>query len=150
MKVFQHDFRVRAPLSRVAAFHRDPETLKKLTPPPIIIRFTRIEPLQEGSTAEFTMWIGPLPVRWRTLHIEVNSQRGFTITQIEGPFAYWMHWYTFEPLDEQTTVIINEIEAQPHRDLFWGAICLMVWLSLPLIFRYRVWRTRRELETPPQ
>lgn len=145
MRRFSHRFLVQAPLARVTTFHRNTKALKLLTPPPIVVTFHRIEPLSEGSVSEFTLWIGPLPVRWRALHTDVHGERGFTDTQATGPFAYWRHHHTFVAIDAKTTEISDAVEARPGRG-FWGLVSRLMWLSLPWLFAYRAWSTRRAVE----
>ena len=147
MKTFTHRFRVNAPLERVSAFHSDSRALKMLTPPPIIVTFHHLEPLGEGSLADFTMWFGPIPTRWRAVHSAVDPQRGFTDTQESGPFAYWQHCHTFTPIDENTTLVEDTIQAQSGKHVFYGLVSRLMWLTLPLLFAYRAWRTRRAVES---
>ena len=64
MAVFKYSFTVDAPLVKVSDFHRDTSVLKVLTPPPIIAQIHSYEPLGEGSVARFTLWFGPIPIRW--------------------------------------------------------------------------------------
>ena len=80
MPVFDYAFTVRAPLARVAEFHRDTRALQRLSPPPMFVQLHRLEPLAEGSVAEFTLWLGPLPLRWRAVHSNVDPLGGFTDT----------------------------------------------------------------------
>ncbi len=146
MKHYSHNFLVQAPLVRVAKFHSDTSALKYLTPPPLVVRFNEMQPHAEGSTADFTIWFGPLPVRWIARHSDVNPAAGFTDTQVAGPFETWIHRHSFVALDENCTIIRDTIQAQPSQHPFWGLISRMMWLSLPLLFAYRAWRTRRVLE----
>jgi ligand-binding SRPBCC domain-containing protein len=146
MNTFEHHFVVAAPLSAVAAFHQDSRALRLLTPPPILVQFQRIEPLAEGSIAEFTLWAGPLPIRWQARHDQVDPQRGFRDIQVRGPFASWTHEHRFEVVDASHTAVIDRVTAQPSRHPGWGLISRMMWLNLPLLFAYRGWRTRKALE----
>ncbi len=61
---FDYQFTVPAPLAAVAAFHHDARILPRLTPPPMRVQLHRVDPLGEGALADFTLWFGPLPVRW--------------------------------------------------------------------------------------
>ena len=149
MKRFSHRFVVRAPLARVAEFHRDARALRLLTPPPLFVRFNRLEPLAEGSLVDFTMWLGPLPLRWLARHSAVNMPHGFIDAQERGPFAQWIHRHVFEALDEHTTAVIDKVQAQPSRHWFWGLVSRSMWLSLPILFAYRAWQTRRALVKSP-
>ena len=81
MPEFRHSFTVDAPLAAVRAFHHDTGVLRQLTPLPIIARVHAFEPLADGSQAEFTLWFGPLPLRWQAVHSDVGPN-GFTDTQV--------------------------------------------------------------------
>ena len=146
MKHFVHSFQVKSSLSAVAEFHRSSIALRKLTPPPVIVQFHRLEPISEGSTAEFTMWFGPIPVRWTARHSQVNLPYGFIDEQIDGPFSQWKHRHGFNPIGENTTEVIDEIQAELGKHPFWGLVGWAMWITLPLLFAYRAWVTRRSIE----
>jgi ligand-binding SRPBCC domain-containing protein len=146
MRHYQHEFQVNAPVERVADFHRSTEALKALMPPPLLVSFNHIEPMREGSRADFTIWFGPLPVRWIAVHSQVNPLEGFTDTQVEGPFEYWVHQHTFEPVDENLTRVIDQIEGHPSRHPFWGMVSRFMWYTLPILFYYRARQTRKAVE----
>jgi ligand-binding SRPBCC domain-containing protein len=142
---FRHSFKVKAPLSHVAAFHRQSRSMGAITPPPAIVRLHRApNELGEGDEMEFTIWMGPLPIRWKAL-IEQVSPQGFTDRQLFGPFKQWVHQHTFHPIDPQTTEIRDDVEARLRLHPLWGPVGLGIWLSLPAMFAYRGWRTRQLL-----
>jgi ligand-binding SRPBCC domain-containing protein len=144
---YRHTFRVRAPLADVAEFHRRSEGLGAITPPPIILRLHNVpEFVKEGDSMDFTMWLGPLPLRWLA-RIEDVSLNGFTDRQLRGPFEQWMHRHEFVAVDEKTTRVVDEINASLRKHPLWGLVGLGMWLGLPLLFAYRGWRTRRLLES---
>jgi ligand-binding SRPBCC domain-containing protein len=95
---------------------------------------------------DFTIWLGPLPLHW-VARIEASTPTGFIDRQLRGPFDDWRHRHTFVPVDDQTTEVIDEVELAPGRPLIWRLIGLSMWLSLPLLFAYRGWQTRRLLES---
>ncbi|GAB4280546.1 MAG: hypothetical protein Kow0080_33540 [Candidatus Promineifilaceae bacterium] len=134
-----HKFTVDAPLTAVSQFHRDSRALRLLTPPPMWVQFHKVEPMAEGSTADFTMWLGPLPIRWTAVHTNVTPY-SFVDTQQKGPFQFWQHTHTFRTLANGRTEIIDKIEAEPG-----NLISRFMWLTLPILFAWRGWRTRREL-----
>ncbi|MEZ4584038.1 MAG: hypothetical protein R3A10_20780 [Caldilineaceae bacterium] len=58
-----------------------------ITPPPVIVRVHRApELLGEGDEMDFTMWLGPLPIRWLA-RIEQVTPVTFVDRQLRGPFA---------------------------------------------------------------
>ena len=142
MAVFDYCFTVFAPLVAVRDFHRDTSALKRLTPPPTFVQLHSIEPLAEGSVSRFTLWVGPLPLRWKAVHRGVTD-RGFTDVQAEGPARKWEHTHSFVPLDDATTEIREHIEYE-HKTGFWGVVTriLFSWPNLYAMFTYRMLVTR--------
>ena len=94
MPLFNYEFSVDAPVEIVSQFHGSTDVLKKLSPPPMFVKIHDFGELQDGMIADFTLWLGPIPLHWRALHSNV-SESGFTDTQIEGPLATWAHTHTF-------------------------------------------------------
>ena len=142
MMRYRHRFIVEAPLSAVAEFHKDTRALRELTPPPMTVKFNHIEPLAEGSIADFTMRAGPMGMRWVAVHSDVTDENGFVDTQEKGPFRSWRHHHKFRAIDEQTTEVIDEIEAE-----YGNAISRLMWLNLPILFAYRARQTKKALDT---
>ena len=142
MPVFDYAFTVSAPLDAVREFHRDTRALKRLTPPPVFVRLHRVEPLAEGSVSEFTLWVGPLPLRWTAVHRDVG-ERGFTDVQVAGPAAAWAHTHSFEPLDTGRTRIREHIEFE-HKPGPIGLVTRILFAkpNLLAMFFYRSLVTR--------
>lgn len=109
MPTFDFKFIVNAPVTAVSNFHNDTRILKKLSPPPIFVQIHQFEPLGEGSKAEFTLWFGPLPLRWLAIHSSVSAN-GFTDTQASGPLAHWRHTHRFTAVSPHQTEIHEHIE----------------------------------------
>jgi ligand-binding SRPBCC domain-containing protein len=101
------------------------------------------------------MWLGPLPVTWRS-RIEAlpdddgggdgTGVTGFQDRQTAGPFAHWLHRHRFVALGPNRTAVEDDVEAHLRRHLVWGVIGLKMWLGLPLLFAWRQYRTRRLLD----
>ncbi len=142
MPTFDYKFTVHASLQAVRDFHRDTSALKRLTPPPTIVQLHDIEPLGEGSVSRFTLWVGPLPLRWKAVHRGV-SEHGFTDVQAEGPAKTWEHTHTFTDTSAETTEIQEHIEFE-HKPGMWGVVTRLLFArpSLFLMFTYRKYATR--------
>ncbi len=142
MPVFDYQFSVYASLKAVREFHGDTSALKRLTPPPTIVQLHDIEPLGEGSVSQFTLWVGPLPLRWKAIHRNV-SERGFTDVQLEGPARKWEHTHAFTPLTAEMTGIQEHVEYE-HKRGFWGIVTRLLFArpNLYLMFTYRKLATR--------
>jgi ligand-binding SRPBCC domain-containing protein len=113
MPTFNFQFNVNAPLKTVSAFHHDSSVLKTLSPPPIFTQIHHFDPMGEGAIAEFTLWFGPLPIRWRAIHSNV-SINGFTDTQERGPLKFWQHTHRFTAVSPTQTHIHEHIEYEHH------------------------------------
>jgi ligand-binding SRPBCC domain-containing protein len=143
---YRHRFRVSAPVAAVAGFHSRAESMAAITPPIVPVQMESTPPhISAGSQMAFTMWLGPLPIKWRA-YLSCLSSNGFTDYQIEGPFRYWIHTHTFVNANEHHTEVIDEVQAGLKWNVVWAPIGLAMWLGLPLLFAYRAWKTRRILE----
>lgn len=148
MPTFDYAFIVNAPLQAVADFHRDTRALKRLSPPPLFVQLHRVDPLSEGAVAEFTLWFGPIPLRWLAVHSDVSAQHGFTDTQQRGPLKSWRHTHRFEAVDARTTRVREHIEYDYPAGLP-GLLARLLFSppALTFLFAYRRWVTRRALES---
>lgn len=144
MKNFSHSFRVKSPIQTVADFHSSTTALKRLTPLPVIVQIHHLEPLGEGSIAEFTMWFGPFPVRWTARHVNVDSLRGFTDIQEKGPMLHWQHTHSFTAITDAITEVQDRIEFdyQPGWKYLWTRL-LYSPMMLRFLFLFRSWVTKR-------
>lgn len=145
MPIFDYSFTVPAPLQAVRDFHHDTSALKRLTPPPTIVQLHSIEPLGEGSVSRFTLWVGPLPLRWTAVHRDV-SPSGFTDIQAEGPAVKWEHTHTFTAVSPTVTRIDEHIEYEHKRGL-WGLVTRLLFSkpNLYFMFTFRKLATRWHL-----
>ena len=147
MSVFDFKFTVKAPLEAIAEFHHSTQALRRLTPPPVIVQLHKVEPLAEGSMAEFTMWFGPIPLHWLAVHSGVDALHGFTDTQVRGPMQTWRHTHRFDSLDEQSTQVNEQVEYE-YKSGLAGVFTRILFnpLGLRILFAYRAWVTRKQTE----
>jgi ligand-binding SRPBCC domain-containing protein len=143
MPVFEFRFTANAPVEAVSEFHFQVGILKALTPPLMVMQVHRFDPLANGSIGEFTIWAGPIPVRWRAEHSNV-SPTGFTDTQTAGPMKSWKHTHRFRSINSNLTEVHEHIEFQHHSGLrgLWSRI-LFPRAALIALFTYRRWATCR-------
>jgi len=147
LRYFDFEFTVRAPLKEVSELHQDTQALKWLTPPPIRVQMHNVEPLSEGSTSDFTLWFGFLPIHWTARHSNVDRTHGFTDTQVRGPMKHWVHIHTFEEVGENLSRITEHINYE-HYSGMRGLLSRLLFTSigLRLTFCYRRFAMRRRLE----
>jgi len=144
---YRHTFTVNAPIERVADFHRSSASMAAITPLPILVRLHQTpEILAEGDEMRFTLWLGPLALRWLA-RIEGVSDTGFTDKQIEGPFQHWEHQHSYLALSANRTQVIDQVSANPKNHWFWGTLGRFMWWNLPVLFAYRGWKTRSLLSS---
>lgn len=143
---YQHRFRVSAPLQAVREFHSRSASMGAITPPPIVVRVHQApEILEEGDEMDFTLWLGPLPMRWLA-RIEDVTPAGFLDRQVRGPMGSWQHRHSFVPIDASATEVVDDVELTIRPQLLWGVAGLGMTLGMPVLFAFRGWKTRRLLE----
>lgn len=146
--LYRHSFEVNAPQAAVADFHQDAQSMAAITPPPVIVRVHRAPPrVADGQEMDFTMWLGPLPIRWQAAFEQVTPV-SFVDRQMSGPFASWRHLHTYVATTPSRTLVIDEVEAELSSQWWRRLVGLGMWMSLPLLFAYRGWRTRQILGRP--
>ncbi|MEZ4771200.1 MAG: hypothetical protein R2844_22620 [Caldilineales bacterium] len=144
---YQHRFRVQAPVEVVAAFHSRSAAMGIITPPPLVTQVHRApELVAVGESMEFTLWMGPLPMRW-VAGFEDVTPTGFVDRMVRGPVRRWQHRHSFVAIDKRTTDVVDEVEIELRAHPFWGPVGLAMALNLPLLFAYRGWQTRRLLNS---
>jgi len=144
--IFLNAFEVRAPLETVTDFHTQSASMAAITPPPVMVRVHSAPAvLGENDEMEFTMWLGPLPVRWLA-KIEAVTANGFIDRQITGPFRKWVHRHSYDRIDDTSTRVRDEIQVSLDKHPLWGVVGFLMMVNLPFLFAYRAWKTRRLLE----
>lgn len=145
MMRYERQFTLEAEPADVAAFHRRARSLRAITPLPMTIHAAP-DPLESGDEITFTMWMGPLPVRWHG-RIESVDGDGFDDVQVRGPFGSWRHRHRFEPVASGGTTVHDTVEVEmPFLLSPRYVIAALMWVGLPVLFVYRAWRTRALVE----
>ena len=133
-------------LDAVLRFHQDARALARLTPPPIVMQLHRDDrrSLTEGDI-EFSLWFGPIPIRWLARHEPGPTPHSFADSQVKGPLAYWRHEHIF--CEAGGGVRLTDRIILAHRNGLPGLLTRLLFDGLPLriLFAYRHWRTRRAL-----
>ena len=146
-RVFVKSSVIDTTVAAITAFHEDPRALARLTPPPIFMQLHRDErrSLTEGEI-EFTLWFGPLPIRWLARHEPGPHSASFADTQIQGPLARWRHEHIFTQVEGG--IELTDRITLAHKPGLPGLITRLAFDGLPLriLFAYRHWRTRQALQ----
>lgn len=90
----------------VARFFEDPENLARITPPWMRFRIVSPRPIvmAVGARIDYTIRLGVLPVRWRTVITCYEPGVRFVDEQERGPYRRWRHLHEFEPVAGGTRV----------------------------------------------
>ncbi|MEM7535638.1 MAG: hypothetical protein AAF639_25905 [Chloroflexota bacterium] len=102
----------------------------------------------------FTMWLGPMPIRWlaRIENVVNNGhEASFEDRQVKGPFTKWVHRHAFvtvydEALGRDVTEVHDTVDAEYSSNLFWKLVGIGMWSGMSALFAFRSWKTRRLLE----
>ena len=95
-------------------FCRDTRFLDEISPP--LLRFRpREQPdvdvgIAVGTEIEYDMRLHGVPVRWRSRIPVFDPPNRFTDEQINGPYLFWSHSHTFEPLNDRNTSIGDVVD----------------------------------------
>lgn len=96
---------VRSPLEDTYDFFADPRNLEAITPAWLQFRIVEApERLERGSLLRYRLRLFGVPIGWRTEITEWNPPRGFTDTQLRGPYRVWVHEHRLEPAGTGTLV----------------------------------------------
>jgi ligand-binding SRPBCC domain-containing protein len=143
-KVFEHVSVFRGhTAAQCFAFHAAPNAFARLTPPPIFVQVHRndLQALVNGDV-EFTLWMGPIPVRWHAQHMPGKNATSFIDFQVTGPVAYWYHEHMIS--DVPGGVELRDRITIAHKPGVAGLLTRLVFDGLPLrfLFVFRHLRTR--------
>ncbi len=142
-RTFEHSSTINTTLDEMVAFHEDPKAFSRLTPPPVFAQIHRrdLNSLTDGEM-EFTLWIGPIPVRWLAQHEPGPTEYSIADRMIEGPLDFWWHRHIFEEVDGG--VRLTDRISIVHKPGFPGLLTRLMFDGLPLkfLFIYRHLRTQ--------
>jgi ligand-binding SRPBCC domain-containing protein len=132
------------PLAEVFAFFADARNLEALTPPWLAFRVRTPEPIdvREGARIDYTIRLGPVPLRWRTRIEEWKPGERFVDVQERGPYALWVHEHDFRPLGGGVLLRDRVRYALPFGPLGRAVHAAVVRGLLARIFDYRYARVR--------
>lgn len=150
-RTFEYRSVIASTVEQITAFHNQPGTLRRLTPPPIIMQklFDERTSLTEGDV-KFRLWFGPVPVYWHARHEPGPASHAFADRMIEGPMAYWRHEHIFYPVSDGVELI--DRVTLVHKPGIRGLLTRIVFggLLLRFLFFYRHRITRFALRRNQQ
>ncbi len=129
---------------RVFAFFADAENLERMTPPWLGFRIRTPLPVEMKADAriEYSIRLGPAPVRWRTRIAVWEPEKRFVDVQERGPYARWVHTHEFTAMGGGVLMRDRVSYALPLGPLGELAHAGFVRALLARIFDYRFARAR--------
>lgn len=143
MAAFAKSVIIAAPVERVFAFHRRDDALQLLTPkfPPVRI-LEKWGGIEKGARVVLSV----AGMRWVAVHTAFVENRYFEDTQVEGPFAKWVHHHEFEAIGRGTRLTDRVEYLLPGGALVNTTLAWMVKPGLVQMFAHRHRVTRRMCE----
>jgi uncharacterized protein (TIGR01777 family) len=139
---FQLSSELPYPPEVVAAWHRRPGALHRLTPPWQRVEVLRHEGVHDGARAELRIASGPLRFRWIARHRSLPD--GFCDEQESGPFAAWSHAHRFQAPPASSLQLPASSRCLMSDTIDWSPSC---WMPSRMIehdlARAFAWRHRR-------
>lgn len=127
------------PIERVFEFFNRPENLEKITPPHLGFQMMTPSPVAmfNGQVLDYVISLHGLPMRWTSVITDYNPPFAFVDTQIKGPYSFWHHRHTFEPLPDGGTRCIDHVTYACPFGILGTLIHPLVKKSLNEIFSFR-------------
>lgn len=127
-----------AGIEEVMPFFEQAENLGAMTPAHMAFEILGTPPtrIEVGTTIDYRIRVGPLPLRWRT-RIDRTDARGFVDCQLRGPYRAWYHEHSFERVGPRTVMIDRVWYAPPLGLVGVVAQWLFVAAQLRRIFEHR-------------
>lgn len=146
-RIFVHQSDIPGSMQDVWDFHAGPDAFQRLAMPPMIATIQRDQRLSltEGIV-DFTLWIGPLPIRWQATHLPGPIDTSFVDIMESGPLAEWEHTHLLEKISGGVRLTDRIKFRHLSGPSGWFTRLLFDGLPLRILFIYRHWRTRREVQ----
>lgn len=145
---FVRESLIRADPETVFAFHKQPDALKKLTPP-----WERVRVIQQADISDVgsrtiveSKIFGPLTIKWISQHTVYDPPRLFEDIQLQGPFRRWRHRHIVTP-HAAGAVLRDDIDYEPPFGFLGRLVApVLIQKRLQRLFDYRHEITRKACE----
>lgn len=98
------------PIEEVWRFFADVSKLPQVTPPKLKIAIAEApSELSPGAIIDYSVRIGAMRMKWRTLIVGLTPESSFVDYQVRGPYALWRHRHVFERGRSGGTIVRDEV-----------------------------------------
>jgi ligand-binding SRPBCC domain-containing protein len=127
------------PRAEVFAFFADAGNLERITPPELNFNIITEQPIdiRQGTLIDYRLKMRGIPIKWRTEISAWEPPFRFVDQQLSGPYRQWIHTHTFTEIEENKTLIEDEVRYRLPLEPFGDIAHFMVKRELAYIFDYR-------------
>ena len=147
-QTFEFRSKINAPAQEVLDWHWRPGSMQKLIPPWENVSVLKpADSPADGQRAILRMHIGPVHLDWVAEHCDYVKGKKFADKQISGPFSYWMHTHSVNPISEYESELIDHVEYELPMAIITSAF-MGTWVASKLgrMFEFRHQVTKAECE----
>lgn len=127
------------PVEKVFSFFSDEKNLEILTPPWLQFKVLQksTPQIEEGTLIDYRLKLKNIPFKWQSKIIDWVPNEKFVDTQTKGPYQYWHHTHTFEPLRNGTLMVDRILYRVPLKAFGDLLTSHQVSKDIKKIFQYR-------------
>jgi ligand-binding SRPBCC domain-containing protein len=127
------------PIAKVFDFFADAGNLERITPPELKFHITTAQPIdiKKDALIDYELRLRGFPVKWQTIISVWNPPHEFVDKALKSPYKQWIHRHTFTEIDQNKTLIEDEVKYRLPLEPFGDLAHWFVRRELNYIFDYR-------------
>lgn len=127
------------PREEVFNFFADAGNLERITPPELKFQITTPQPIDihKDTLIDYQLNLRGFPVKWKTVISVWNPPFEFVDEALKSPYKQWIHRHTFTEVEENKTLIEDEVKYRLPFEPFGDLAHWLVRRELDYIFDFR-------------
>jgi ligand-binding SRPBCC domain-containing protein len=137
--VFRASQEIALPRDAVFDFFSRAENLGRITPPTLGFEMLTPTPVEmrEGTWLDYRISLYGIPMSWRSEITVWDPPHEFADEQRVGPYKQWIHRHTFTEIDQQNTLMEDEVRYRLPLEPLGDIAQFLVERELRNIFDFR-------------